>query len=175
MANSELISSLKDALIKELEADESIFYAIDSPDITDFENSDQLMYTHIFPFHKNPETITETITFITIQVHIPKTYDRNKTWVIPTLEIWIISHDDHMIVNNIPKITDNRNDYISKLLDKKFNGRSTFGVSENDKDNIHLYGKMNLVSNVEGALNKFLYRRMIFEMKDLNDSLCDDE
>ena len=175
MANSELISSLKDALIKELEADESIFYAIDSPDITDFENSDQLMYTHIFPFHKNPETITKTITFITIQVHIPKTYDRNKTWVIPTLEIWIISHDDHMMVNNIPKITDNRNDYISKLLDKKFNGRSTFGVSENDKDNIHLYGKMDLVSNVEGAMNKFLDRRMIFEMKDLNDSLCDDE
>ena len=80
-----------------------------------------------------------------------------------------------MMVTNIPQITDNRNDYISKLLDKKFNGRSTFGANDNDEDNVHLYGKMNLVSNVEGALNKFLYRRMIFEMKDLNDSLCDDE
>ena len=175
MANSELVSTLKDALIQELIQDETFFYAIDSPDVTEFKNSDQLMYKHIFPFHKNPETITETITFITIQVHIPRTYDRNKTWVVPRLEIWIISHDEHMMVNNIPKITDNRNDYISKLLDKKFNGRSTFGASKNDKDNIHLYGKMDLVSNVEGALNKFLYRQMIFEMKDLNDSLCDEE
>ena len=61
MANSELISSLKDALIQELISDEAIFYAIDSPNITNFSDSYQLMYTHIFPFHKNPETITKTI------------------------------------------------------------------------------------------------------------------
>lgn len=173
MANSSLVSDLKKAVIAELINDESIFYAIDSPHISKPENADELIYKHIFPYHKNPETITETITFLTVQVHIPKTYDRNNTWVVPRLEVWILSHDAHMKVNNIPKISDNRNDYISKLLDKKFNGRDTLGVSKNDKNNLHLYGKLDLVSNVEGAFSKeFLYRQMIFEMKDLNNSLC---
>lgn len=176
MANSTIIPNLKRAVMKELANDEGIFYAIDSPDITSLENADELIYKHIFPYHKNPETITQTITFLTIQVHIPKVYDKNKTWVVPRLEIWIISHDKHMKVDNIPKISDNRNDYISNLLDKKFNGRDTLGGSKNDKNNLHLYGKLDLISNVEGAFTKdFLYRQMIFEMKDLNNSLCDYE
>ena len=175
MANSSLVSSLKKEIIKELVKDQDIFYAIDSPDIT-IENADQLVYKHIFPYHKNPETITECITFLTIQVHIPKHYDRNKTWVVPRLEIWILSHDGHMKVENIPGISENRNDYISKLIDKKFNGKDTFGVSDDDKNNLHIYGKMDLVSNVEGSFSRdFLFRQMIFEMQDLNDSLCDED
>lgn len=176
MANSALISNLKEAIIKELVNDESIFYAIDSPYIDGLEDADKLVYQHIFPYHKNPETITDTITFLTIQVHIPKTYDRNNTWVSPRLEIWIFSHEKHMKVNNIPKIPDNRNDYISRLLDEKFNGRGTFGVSKKDSNNFHLYGDMDLISNVEGSFSKeFLYRQMIFEMHDINDSLCADD
>ena len=81
-----------------------------------------------------------------------------------------------MRVTNIPKVSENRNDYISKLLDVKFNGRNTIGVSKNDKNNRHLYGKLKLTSNTEGAFSKdFLYRRMVFETKDLNDSLCEDD
>ena len=160
MANSTLITDLKQAVIKEIINDESFFYAINSPDITDIDCADELVYTHIFPYHQNPETIEKVITFLTIQVHIPKPYDRNKTWVVPKLEIWVFSHHSHMKVNNIPKITDNRNDYISKLLDKKFNGRDTLGGSKNDKYNLHLYGKLDLVTNVEGAFSKdFLYRQ----------------
>lgn len=175
MANSTLITDLKQAVIKEIINDESFFYAINSPDITDIDCADELVYTHIFPYHQNPETIEKVITFLTIQVHIPKPYDRNKTWVVPKLEIWVFSHHSHMKVNNIPKITDNRNDYISKLLDKKFNGRDTLGGSKNDKYNLHLYGKLDLVTNVEGAFSKdFLYRQLIFEMKDINNSLCDE-
>lgn len=175
MANSTLITDLKQAVIKEIINDESFFYAINSPDITDIDCADELVYTHIFPYHQNPETIEKVITFLTIQVHIPKPYDRNKTWVVPKLEIWVFSHHSHMKVNNIPKITDNRNDYISKLLDKKFNGRDTLGGSKNDKYNLHLYGKLDLVANVEGAFSKdFLYRQLIFEMKDINNSLCDE-
>ena len=81
-----------------------------------------------------------------------------------------------MRVTNIPKVSENRNDYISKLLDVKLNGRNTIGVSKNDKNNLHLYGKLKLTSNIEGTFSKdFLYRRMIFETKDLNDSLCEDD
>ena len=175
MANSTIITDLKQAVIKEIINDETFFHAIHSPDITDIECADELIYKHIFPYHQNPETIDKAITFLTIQVHIPKPYDRNSTWVVPRLEIWILSHQDVMKVDNIPKVSDNRNDYISKLLDAKFNGRDTLGGSKNDKYNLHLYGQLKLVSNIEGAFSqKFLYRQMIFEMKDLNDSLCEE-
>lgn len=50
-----------------------------------------------------------------------------------------------------------------KLLDEKFNGSTDYGG----------IGKLQLVSNTDGTYNKdFLYRRLIFETIDVNDSLC---
>lgn len=175
MANSEIINDLKQAVAKEIINDEAFYYAINSPKISSVEDRDKLTDYNIFSYNKNPETITDVTTFITLQVHIPKTYDKNKTWVVPRLEIWIYSHNDHMDVDNIPKISANRNDYLSMLIDKKFNGRDTIGGSKNDKYNLHLFGKLNLVHNVEGVYSsKFLYRQMIFELKDLNKSMCEE-
>lgn len=175
MANSEIINDLKQAIVKEIINDETFYYAINSPKISSVEDRDKLSDYNIFSYNKNPETITEVTTFLTLQVHIPKTYDKNNTWVVPRLEIWIYSHTDHMDVKNIPKISANRNDYISMLLDKKFNGRDTIGGSKNDKYNLHLFGKLDLVHNVEGTFSAdFLYRQMIFELKDLNKSLCEE-
>lgn len=175
MANSEIITDLKNAVAKEIIQDEAFYYAIDSPKIDSVDDRDKLTDYNIFSYNKNPETITDVTTFLTIMVQVPRTYDRNNTWVVPRLEIWIYSHTDHMEVKNIPKITDNRNDYIAKLLDRKFNGRDILGGSKNDKYNLHLYDKLSLVHNVEGAYSpKFLYRQLIFELKDLNDSLCEE-
>ena len=173
MANSSIITDLKNAIIKEIINDEALFHAIDSPDIDSVEDADSLVNENIFTYHQNPETILKSETFLTIQVHIPKTYDRSKVLVKPELEIWIISHQKHMKVDNVPKIIDNRNDYISKLLDQKFNGRNVLGGSSKSRNNLHLCGSLKLVSNVEGAFNSdFLYRRMIFETVDVNDSVC---
>lgn len=175
MANSTIIPKLKAAVMHEIINDENLFYAIDSPDVTDISNANELLYRHVFPYHRHSEALTTSGTFLTIQVHIPKTYDSSNIWVVPTLEIWILSHSDHMKIDGISNISDNRNDYISRLLDKKFNGRDTLNAGEN-ADHLHLYGKMHLVSNTEGVFSRdFLYRQMIFEMKDLNNSLCDDE
>lgn len=173
MANSAIINDLKQAVIREIVNDENFYYAIDSPKISSVEDRDKLTEYNIFSYNQNPEIITDALTFLTLQVHIPKTYDRNNTWVVPRLEIWIYSHTEHMKVDNVPKITANRNDYIAILLDKKFNGRETLGGNKNDKYNLHMFGRMNLVHNVEGAFSKtFLYRQLIFELKDLNRSMC---
>ncbi len=176
MANSSIVTALKEAVINEIIHDEQIFYAIDSPDITTPKNADLLVYEHIFPYHMNPENLTREITLLTVQVQIPKTLDDSNIWVVPRLEIWIITHINHMRTDNIPPVTDNRNDYISKLIDKKLNGRDTLGTSKNDADNLHLYGRLNFVSNTEGVFSKdYLYRQMIFEMKDVNHSFCDEK
>lgn len=176
MANSSLVSSLKEAVINELIHDEQILYAIGSPDVTLPENAAQLIYEHIFPYHIYAENLTQAVTLLTVQVQIPKTFDDSNRWVVPRLEIWIITHHDHMKMDNVSPVLDNRNDYISKIIDKKFNGRDTLGGNSDDGDNLHLYGRLDLVSNTEGVFSKdYLYRQMIFEMKDVNNSFCDEK
>lgn len=161
MANSSIVTDVKDELINAIIDDETILIAIGSSDI---ETPSDYVGTHVFRYNKNPILITKSITFITIMVHT-KARDRNGSFITPTLEIWIYSHNDHMDLKRgeIPGITDNRNDYISKLLDKKINGESGYGA----------VGVWKLTSNTEGVYNdKFLYRRLLFESVDINNSFC---
>lgn len=162
MANSSIIEDIKDRVVKDIIQDDLIIKVIDA----DVEYADDIIEKNLFTYNKNPITIQDSITFLTVQVHIPQSYS-NKKWVRPILEIWIISHNKHMAITNIPKIKSNRNDYLSQLLDEKFNGRKDLG-----------FGTMMLETNVEGIHpdnNNFVYRRLLFETKDLNNSMCYDE
>ena len=162
MANSSIITQAKNKIIKEFIKDENIIQAIDSSTIT---SPEKLVNKHIFNYHQNPNTINTVETFITIQVHIPEPFFRNDAYIKPTIEIWVISHERHMVVDNIPKVTDNRNDYLSRLIDKKLNGRSDFCI-----------GKLTLISNVEGSYQQnYLYRKMVFEGTDINNAFCNYE
>lgn len=162
MANSSIIGEAKNKIIREFIKDKEIVEAINS---TTIPSGEKLIGTHIFNYHQNPNTINTVETFITIQVHIPQPFYDDNTFVSPTVEIWIISHEKHMTVDNIPKVTDNRNDYLSKLIDSKLNGKAGFGI-----------GKLKLISNVEGSYQRdYVYRKMVFKCTDLNQSLCIDE
>lgn len=167
MANSTIVTDIKDKVIKELIRDPNFVAALDAPNIN-VSNSEQLINTHIFRYNQNPNTLQECDTFITVQVHIPENYYDNRSsdlFVKPILEMWIISHYRHMDITNLPGITDNRNDYLAKLIDLKFNGRRDFGG----------IGELNLSSNVEGSIyDKYIYRDLKFRTKDFNDSLCGD-
>lgn len=168
MANSSIIRKAKNKIIKEFIKDPDIIAAINSSKIKPNE-PEKLIYEHIFDYNQNPHTLNDVRTFITIQVHIPQSYYNDyrasDKFVKPTIEIWIISHEQHMKVDNVPKITSNRNDYLSELIDNKINGKSGFGI-----------GQTRLLSNVEGAFQQdYLFRKMIIECMDLNWSLCEDE
>lgn len=163
MANSVSISELKNKVIKDLIGNEDIILAIDSPD---YELAEDLLHTHIFDYHQNPYTIDKAITFITVQVHLPEAfhYESNAVFVKPTIEIWVISHCEHMRVKNIPKVKSNRNDYLSMLIDKELNGKS-YG-----------YGGLTLTLNIEGSFqNDYAYRKLCFATTDLNKSLCEED
>ena len=166
MANSSIIRKAKNKIIKEFIKDEAIVAAIHSSKVT---KPEELINTHIFDYNQNPHTLDDVETFITIQVHIPysyyEDYRASEVFVKPNIEIWIISHEKHMKVDNIHKITSNRNDYLSELIDNKINGKSGFGI-----------GTTKLLSNVEGSFQQdYLFRKMIIECKDFNWSLCEDE
>jgi hypothetical protein len=169
MANSSIVRIAKNRIIKEFIKDQEIIEAIDSSEIKRNE-PEKLINSHIFDYNQNPHTLNIVGTFITVQVHIPQDYysDYRGNSVIhikPTIEIWIVSHEKHMIVDNVPKITQNRNDYLSELIDKKINGKSGFGI-----------GETKLISNVEGAFQQdYLFRKLIFQCLDLNASLCENE
>lgn len=166
MANSSIIRKAKNKIIREFIKDKDIVAAIDSSKVS---KPEELINTHIFDYNQNPHTLNEVGTFITIQVHIPysyyEDYRASDVFVKPNIEIWIISHEKHMKVDNVPKITSNRNDYLSELIDNKINGKSGFGI-----------GTTKLLSNVEGAFQQdYLFRKMIVECKDFNWSLCEEE
>lgn len=168
MANSSIIREAKNKIIKEFIKDESIVAAINSSEIKPNE-SEKLINKHIFDYNQNPHTLNIVGTFITIQVHIPHSYYNDyrtsDVFVKPTIEIWIVSHERHMRVDNIKGITQNRNDFLSELIDNKINGRSGFGI-----------GQTRLLSNVEGAFQQdYLFRKMIIECTDFNWSLCDED
>lgn len=163
ISNSNFIGAVKKKIIKEFIKDDAIVQAIHAVDIP---SPEKLVGTHIFNYHENPNTINKVMTFITIQVHIPiNNRWANKTYIQPRIEIWIISHKNHMVVDNVPKITSNRNDYLASLIDKKLNGRSDFGID-----------KLTLKGNTEGCYQQdYVYRTLVFEGLDLNNTLCDED
>ena len=169
MANSSIIRIAKNRIIKEFIKDADIVAAIHSSTVSSDKPQD-LINTHIFDYNQNPHTLNIVGTFITIQVHIPQQYytdyyNSAKNRIKPTIEIWIVSHEKHMKVDNIPKVTVNRNDYLSELIDKKINGKLGFGI-----------GQTELLTNIEGAFQQdYLFRKMTFECLDFNWSLCEDE
>ena len=168
MANSSIIKKAKNKIVKEFIKDADIVAAINSSTVKPNE-SEKLINTHIFSYNQNPHTLNIVGTFITIQVHIPHDYSNDyksaANRVRPTIEIWIISHEKHMVVDNMRKVTQNRNDYLSELIDNKINGKTGIGI-----------GETVLLSNIEGAFQQdYLYRKMIFQCIDLNWSLCDED
>lgn len=164
MANSSIIGKAKKKIIKDFIKDSVLLEAIGSPDAASLK-PEQYLNTHIFNYNQNPFTLNTVTTFITIQVHIPQVFDLHKTFVTPTVEIWIISHEKHMVVDNVPKVTENRNDYISELIDNKLNGQTGYGI-----------GELRLSCNIEGSFQQdYVYRKMVFEGTDLNVSLCSEE
>ena len=160
MANSSIIGEAKNKIIKSFISDDAIVKAIDP---VHMNSKEELINRYIFNYHQNPDTIKDIDTFLTVQVHIPQQHYGSKLLIDSDIEIFIVTHEEHMKVNNIPKVTENRNDYLSKLIDNKLNGKSLFGI-----------GKLQLRMNVEGSYQKnWLYRQMVFTVMDINDSPCE--
>lgn len=161
MANSFIVGDAKNKIIKEFIKDEEIIKGIDPVNIT-LDNSEKLINKYIFNFSQNPDTVHDVETFITVCANITNRHFANNRYIDAAIEICIISHEDHMKVDNVPKVTENRNDYLARLIDRKLNGTSKIGI-----------GKLELARNVEGSIQQnWMYRQLVFEVIDLNNSYC---
>lgn len=161
MANSFIVGDAKNKIIKQFIKDEEIIKGIDPVDIT-LENSEKLINKYIFNFNQNPNTVHDVETFITVCANITNRHFANNRYVDAAIEIFIISHEDHMKVDNVPKVTENRNDYLARLIDNKLNGTRQIGI-----------GRLELTRNVEGSIQQnWLYRQLVFEVIDVNNAYC---
>lgn len=172
--SSVIVEQLKNKFILDIISDEDIVDAIDSPDRYT-EGWQPIFLKHglasknsgftplIYDFKKFPGTIEQVITFLFVLVHIPTMYGETKVALKPSVEVYIISHIDHMIVDD-PTVKANRNDHIAKLIKKKFNR------------NIGLGYDFSLESEYEDSYNeKFIFRRLTFTCVSFNqDKLCNE-
>lgn len=162
MANSTIVMTLKNNIINDLCDDPDIDYLIDSS----IYHGKDLKGKHIFNYNKNPETIKETITFLTVMADI-SLLDRNGTFIVPYVSIYIYSHNRHMELP--PEFLNddeffNRNDYLAHMIDEKINGNTTYGG----------YGELRLMENREFIATKDFNGRVLkFKTVDINNSLCD--
>lgn len=179
MANSTIITALKQWTTRKILSNAEIVNAIDNPSMNEkgwnpifLVNSNMTsakgFNPSIYNFYKFPTTIDKTITFICILANIYQM--KNNNYVDAELHVIIFSHKDHMIVDN-PSISDNRNDYIAKLIDKELNGNFVKYMKTNAS-----LGKLVLLSSVEDTYdNNFSTRHMKFVCNDINYSLCETE
>lgn len=172
MANSEFITKLKNQVVKSILNDEEIITAIDSPDMLKdnwepiylLNNRDTInagFTPSIYRELQVPRVLDDAGTAILIEVQFPRPSGVNNLYLTVQLQIMIISHQEHMRIDNVIGVTDNRNDYLSILLDRKFNDDMGFE-------------RINLISSVANSYNeKYVYRTMTFECLTINNLRCD--
>lgn len=165
MPNSSCVSAWKNQIMSDLQNDNEIIAALG---LNKDEDPDDLIYNRLFPHYFIAATQEEVKTYIMVEIDIKSVktrYDPSELdiYSYPTITFTVLSHQDNMKLN-LPGISATRIDYLSELLDRKYNGASGFGI-----------GEIQLTSNVAGNLDdKYRFRQLVFQAVDFNDSLCED-
>lgn len=168
MAHSSAITDMKHEAVKRLLKCKMFVDALDAKEIEDI---DKLVGTHIFTHPINPEYLENPCTFLVITTYIPR-FSRNSNnslYLHPKLIFNIVSHVDHMKISPKEfKTNNNRNDFISQIIDHLFN------LSDTSKKKFGYFGQLELLRNDEGYINKdWVYRVMEFETMDFDRALCE--
>lgn len=175
MPNSSLVIQAKNDMLVALQNDDRIIEALGIHDDEDIDNliadsdKDTLSKKRLFPHWFVPKTQDIAKTYICIEAGVtaierrftssvaPKTYD------MATITIYVLSHQDDLYMNKAG-VSAIRPDYLSVLIDEKFNGSNEFGI-----------GTLQRISNEPYSLkdNAHRYRQIVFQAVDFNDNMCE--
>lgn len=140
----------KNQVINDILTNEKIIELIDpSVDIKDVH---KLVYNHIYPYEYVPETSETAKTYICVEVDITKV--SNKTYLYPTIFIWVFSHKSLL---RLPS-GGIRTDALSSEISKTINGSMEYGLGELSLSSAK---KFSPISDYRG-------RCLIFGAKDFN-------
>ena len=112
----------KNQLMKDLLTNEEIVHLINE-DVT-MENSMDLAYTQVFPCEYFPETIEVGHTLVCFDVDVQQNF--NKTYLLPSLHIWIMTHRSKL---RLPE-GGVRTDALCAKICEAINGSRKYGLGE---------------------------------------------
>lgn len=166
MANDMAITTFKNKLIEMIQDDEQIIHALN---LSEGEDPEDLVYTRLFPYYFVIPTQEDAKTYILVEVGLEALQDRYNAYKNDIMfdkcfiYIYVVSHQNCMRMDEAG-ISAVRTDYISQLINKKFNGAYITG-----------YGTLQCTSNMPRSLNDtYRQRELIFEILDFNKEMCDD-
>ena len=149
--------------MSELSQDDTI---IDALGLNESEFPDDLVWVRLYPHYYIPQTEDEVKTYILVEIDIPerrKNYYKSESdvWVYPTIVFYVLTHQEDMKLDMLGE-SGTRMDYLSELIEDKYEGRTGFG-----------FGELQLKSDVAGSINTtYRFRQLIFEAVDVDDSVC---
>lgn len=114
----------KNKLMEDLLTNPEIVKLLDNS--VELKNAKQLAYTHVFPYEYIPDTVEEAKTFICFDVDVQESI--NKTFLSPTLYIWVFSHKSKLRLLEGGVQTDKLASEIAKAI----NGSRFYGLGELD-------------------------------------------
>lgn len=165
MPNSSLVMKAKNDMLIAIQNDENIIKALD---IQENECEEDLIGTRLFPHWFVPKTQDIVKTYICIEAGVTAYEKRHasaisqKMYDIATITVYVLSHQDDIYMDEVG-ISAIRPDYLSVLIDEKFNGSNEFGI-----------GTLQRISNEPYSLkdNTYRYRQIVFQAVDFNDNMC---
>ena len=122
-------------------------------DTVDVEHPETLAYTQVFPCEYVPETVQDGNTYICFDVDIQRSV--NKTYLLPTLYIWVFSHRSRL---RLPDGGGVRTDKICNEICKKIDGSLNYGLGQLELTTVKRFAPM----------TDFQGKFMVFNAKDFN-------
>ena len=114
----------KNKLMEDLLTNPEVVKLLD--DSVEMRNASSLAYTHVFPYEYIPDTVEHAKTFICFDVDVQESI--NKTFLLPTLYIWVFSHKSKLRLREGGVQTDK---LVSEIA-KSINGSRFYGLGELD-------------------------------------------
>lgn len=114
----------KNKLMEDLLTNPEVVKLLDKS--VELKDASNLAYTHVFPYEYIPDTVEEAKTFICFDVDVQESI--NKTFLLPTLYIWVFSHKSKLRLTEGGVQTDKLVSEIAKTI----NGSRLYGLGELD-------------------------------------------
>ena len=112
----------KNKLMEDLLTNEEIVNLVD--ETVGLDGAKRLAYTSVFPYEYIPDTVEEAKTFICFDVDVQESM--NKTFLRPTLYIWVFSHKSKL---RLPEGGVQTDKLVSEIA-KAINGSHEYGLGE---------------------------------------------
>lgn len=134
----------KNKLMEDLLTNPEVVKLLD--DSVEMRNASSLAYTHVFPYEYIPDTVEHAKTFICFDVDVQESI--NKTFLLPTLYIWVFSHKSKL---RLPEGGVQTDKLVSEIA-KAINGSRFYGLGELDLYSVRRFAP---VTDYQGKVMTF--------------------